>query len=148
MKFFAAVSVFALSTPVFLTKAYTVRYDEFYDNNLASLNSVACSNGQYGLIPYGYNTFGDIPTYPILGGAPQIQGWNSPNCGTCWSLTYTGPHGAPSSVTFTAINSGDQGGFVMSFAGFDLLTNGNALRFGEVEVTASPLPESACGITF
>lgn len=150
MKFFATVSVLALTTPVFLARAqtYTVRYDTFYDNNLASLNTVACSTGQYGLITYGYNTFGNLPSYPYIGGAPQVQGWNSPNCGTCWKLTYTDPHGGSSSVTFTAINTGDQGGYIMSFAGYDDLTNGNALTLDGVSVTADPLPESACGITF
>ena len=128
---------------------YTVIYDEFYDGNLNSLNSVACSTGDYGLITYGYNTFGQIPTYPMIGGAPQIQGWNSPNCGTCWNLTYTDPHGGSSSVTFTAINlSGDPGRYTISFAGMDELTNGNALTLDGASISATQLPESACAITF
>ena len=147
MQLLAISTLLVFATPAF--SQYTVFYDEFYDGNLNSLSNVACSTGNYGLITYGYNTFGQIPTYPMIGGAPQIQGWNSPNCGTCWNLTYTDPHGGSSSVTFTAINlSGVPGRYTISFAGMDELTNGNALTLDGAPISATQLPESACTTTF
>jgi len=69
------------------TRATTVRatFDYTYGNPSGSLNNVACSNGANGLVTK-FPTFGNIPTFPFIGGAPGIV-WNSPNCGGCWKLT-------------------------------------------------------------
>ncbi|KAG6375802.1 Cerato-platanin-domain-containing protein [Boletus reticuloceps] len=98
-------------------------------------------------ITQGYNTFGDLPSYPFIGGAPLVEGWDSPYCGTCWDLTYIDPQGSSWSVIFTAINSGDQGGFSISFAGMDTLTNGNAIRLdGMISVLATQISEAMCAV--
>lgn len=146
MKLFAVAAVLGFATPVFLQKTYTLWYDIIYDGTTTSLSNTACSTGEYGLITYGYNNMGEIPTYPNLGGAPQIQSWNSPYCGSCWNLTYTDPHGVSSSATFTAVDTGNQGGFTIAFAAMDVITNGNALTLDGISVTATQLPASACGM--
>jgi len=61
-------------------------WDGVFDNKSGSMNTAACSNGQFGLASR-FPTFGDVPTFPFIGGAFAVSGWNSPNCGTCWSLT-------------------------------------------------------------
>ncbi|KAN0073794.1 Cerato-platanin [Tylopilus felleus] len=142
MKLFIVAA--ALVTPVF--PQYTVWYDTFYDGTTTSLSSVACSTGEYGLIPYGYNTFGDLPSYPFIGGAPQIESWDSLNCGTCWELTYTDRYGDSTSANFTAINSSDPGCFTLSFAGTDILTNGNGERLDGASITAVQVPATWCGM--
>ena len=144
MKFLTIVAVLGLAAPAF--PQYTAMYDTFYDGNLNPLSSVTCSTGEYGLITYGYNLFGNIPTYPLIGGAPQIQSWDSPYCGTCWELTYTDPHGDSTSINFTAINTSNQESFIIAFAGMDLLTNGNAETLDGVSITATQMPASICGI--
>lgn len=147
MKLSAVAAVLGLATPVF-SQTYTLLYDTLYDGTQTQfLHNVACSTGPNGLITYGYNTMGEIPTYPNLGGAPQVEGYNSIYCGSCWDLTYTDSRGESSSVTYTAVNSGNGAdGYSMSFAGMDSFTNGNAEVFGIVSITASELPRSACGM--
>ena len=70
--------------------AVTVSYDQTYDNASGSLDTVACSDGPNGLETKGYTTFGSLPHFPNIGGAAAVAGWNSPQCGTCWQLTYNG----------------------------------------------------------
>jgi hypothetical protein len=62
----------------------TVTFDNTYDDPNLSLNSVACSNGQNGLVGR-FATLGDIPGFPLVGGAPGVT-WNSAQCGSCWAL--------------------------------------------------------------
>ncbi|KAF8437590.1 Cerato-platanin [Boletus edulis BED1] len=143
MKLLGIAAALSLVTPT--VPLYTVLYDTFYDGTQISLSSVACSTGQYGLITQGYNIFGDLPSYPFIGGAPLVEGWNSPYCGTCWNITYTNPQGSTFFVIFTAINTGNQGGFTISFAGMDTLTNGNALRLdGMISASATQISERTC----
>jgi hypothetical protein len=46
-------------------------YDGTYDNKHGSLNSVACSNGDNGLV-LRFPTFGNIPSFPYIGGAFDV----------------------------------------------------------------------------
>lgn len=56
----------------------TVSWDAGYTRD-KSLTTVACSDGANGLIwRYGWNTLGDIPNFPYVGGAEAVRGWNSP----------------------------------------------------------------------
>lgn len=55
-----------------------VSYDVGYDNRAKSLTTVACSDGQNGLIwKYDWSTVGDIPSFPFIGGYQGVTGWNS-----------------------------------------------------------------------
>jgi hypothetical protein len=72
---------------------FTATYDTGYDNPKQSLSTVACSDGPNGLMTRGYSTFGSLPNYPNVAGAPAVTGWNSPGCGTCWVVTYTDTKG-------------------------------------------------------
>ncbi|KAF8129189.1 Cerato-platanin-domain-containing protein [Boletus edulis] len=158
MKFFILAAVLGLATPAFFQSSsltdrgrdtYPLWYDTFYDNSQTSLNTVACSTGGYGLIGFGYNTFGELPTYPAIGGIPMIDGWNSPNCGTCWLLTYTDANGNALSTPFTAINVGQQNpdGFTISQATMNFLT-GNAEALNGATISVIQMAESAvnCGM--
>lgn len=145
----AAVAVLGLVSPVLpWTTKYTVSYDPVYDHGENSLNEVACSNGEYGLITSGYTTFNSLPTFPYIGGAPQIASWNSPYCGTCWQLTYTDAQGYSQSLNITAVDTGDGSleGFNISQEGMDYLTDNQAVSLGRAPVTAVKIPLSACGL--
>ena len=149
MKLFSVAAVLGLATLVFShTGTYIVSFDNFYDQMENSLSDVACSNGEHGLLTYGYTTFGSLPTFPYIGGAPQIQSWNSRYCGSCWALTYTDRHGVSTSLNITAINTGDYDPkhFIISFEGMAVLTNGRARRLDSVSITAALLPGSLCGL--
>lgn len=149
MRLSAIALVLALSIPAFsYTTTYTLSYDTVYDHGQNSLNDVACSNGEYGLITAGYTSFASLPTFPYIGGAPQIMSWNSPYCGTCWELTFTNEHGVSTSLNITAIDTGDHSleGFNISLEGMDYLTGGEGRRLGRVLITAVRVPKSACGL--
>ena len=130
-----------LSTLLFAGAAFAVRasYDTTYDNRGQSMLTVACSDGANGLASR-FPTFGSVPTFPNIGGAAAIAGWNSPQCGSCWRLTYQGR-----SITVTAIDHTDDG-FNLSLQALNTLTNGRAVEFGAVDVQATQLARSACGL--
>ncbi|KIJ12522.1 hypothetical protein PAXINDRAFT_171081 [Paxillus involutus ATCC 200175] len=145
MKFFAVAALAILVAPAL---AYTVSYDTTYDQGSTSLDEVACSNGSNGLETDGYITFSSIPNFPYIGGAPQITGWNSASCGTCWTLTYTNAEGVATSINVTAIDVGDAAleGFNISLEAMNVLTNNQAEQLGRVPVTAAQAPVSSCGL--
>jgi len=122
----------------------TVTYDTTYDSSTTSLNTVACSNGANGLVNK-YPTFGDLPDFPYIGGAPAIAGWNSPNCGTCWALTYTPSSGNSKTINVLAIDVASKG-FNIALEAMNDLTDGQAVELGVVSVTASEVDKSVCGI--
>ena len=58
----------------------TVSYDRGYDEASRSLTSVACSDGENGLLTrFGWEFQGSTPQFPNIGGVPAVGGWNSPN---------------------------------------------------------------------
>ena len=63
-------------------------FDTTYDNSGQSLATVSCSNGPNGLLTKGFTTFGSLPNFPNIGGGSVVEGFNSINCGTCWTLTF------------------------------------------------------------
>ena len=123
----------------------TVSYDKTYDKGSTSLDKVACSNGENGLEPKGYTTFDSLPDFPFIGGASVVAGWNSPNCGTCWKLTYKNSKGQKTSVTVLAIDHADKG-FNVALEAMDDLTNGQSQQLGRVNATAKEVPASECGL--
>lgn len=132
-------------TPPAPADTYAISYDTMYDQRKTSLSTVTCSTGQYGLLTLGYNTFGDLPHFPFIGGAPQIDSWDSPYCGTCWELTYTDSLGISFSLSLAAINAA-QGGFDISLEGLNGLTSGNALTLDGVSITAVQVSATDCGL--
>ena len=121
--------------------ATDVRYDTTYDNADQSLGTVVCSDGANGLLTKGFTTFGSLPTFPNIGAAQAIAGWNSAACGSCWKISYKGK-----SITVTAVDhAGD--GFNLAETALNTLTNGQAVALGEISATAVEVDASECGIT-
>ncbi|KAI5120955.1 hypothetical protein M0805_001660 [Coniferiporia weirii] len=136
MKFSASVS----SLLLFAASAFATvpaSFDNTYDNADGSMETVACSN-----LATSFATFGNLPTFPNIGGASAIAGFGSANCGTCWSLTFAG---TGNTIIVTAIDhAGD--GFNLSQEALDTLTNGQAVQDGVVQVTAEQVDSSQCGL--
>ena len=128
-----------------LVSALSVSYDTAYDNAGQSLDTVACSNGPNGLETRGFTTFGSLPTFPRIGGAPSILAWDSPNCGGCWNLTYVNPQGKSNSIVITAIDVATPN-YNIGLKAMNQLTNNQAVALGRVTITAAALPASSCGL--
>jgi hypothetical protein len=124
--------------------AVTVSYDTVYDAPGRSLSTVACSDGANGLLTRGFTTFGSLPNFPDIGGASAVAGWNSPNCGTCWQLTYTNSTGEKKSINILAVDVG--AGFNIALAAMNELTGGKAVQFGRVDVASEQVNASVCGL--
>ncbi|KAF8958838.1 Cerato-platanin [Flammula alnicola] len=129
--------------PSFIS-ALSTSYDPAYDNASQSLSTVACSNGANGLQTRGFTTFGSLPNFAHIGGAPAVTGWNSPACGTCWQLTYQNPQGVSTSINITAIDVATPN-FNIALSAMNQLTGGNAVQLGRVTVTAVQVPATGCG---
>lgn len=131
-----------------------VTYDRTYDNTNGSLNGVACSNGPNGLVTKGkilfsssgdgmftafagYTTFGSLPS-PFIGGVAGVS-WNSPDCGSCWKLSYQGQ-----SINVIAVDYAGSG-FNIAFSAMNKLTNGQAEFLGHVDAQFQKVDPSECG---
>ncbi|KAI5114549.1 hypothetical protein M0805_004943 [Coniferiporia weirii] len=101
--------------------------------------TVACSNGPHGLAAR-YPTFGDLPSFPNIGGASAITGWGSAECGSCWRLSYKGAEIVVTAIDYAA------NGFNIAQEALDTLTDGNAVSDGSVQVTAVQVDKSYCGL--
>ena len=136
MKFFA-VTLALVAAAV----ATDIRFDATYDNAGQSLSTVSCSDGANGLLTKGFTTFGSLPTFPNIGAAQAIAGWNSPACGSCWNITFKGK-----SILVTALDhAGD--GFNLALPAMNTLTNNQAVNLGVISgATATQVASSACGI--
>ncbi|KAF7327886.1 hypothetical protein MKEN_00368500 [Mycena kentingensis (nom. inval.)] len=127
--------------------ADTVAYDEIYDDGDNSMNIVACSDGPNGLITrFKFQTFSDIPKFPFIGAAGAVEGWNSAHCGECYTLTYTPPTGAKKSINVLAIDHAAPGSFNVALDAMNVLTNGQAEQLGRVNVVATKVAASVCGL--
>ncbi|KAF8437630.1 Cerato-platanin-domain-containing protein [Boletus edulis BED1] len=141
MKFISLAAALAFALPAFAqTTVEPVTYDTTYDEISLSLSAVACSNGANGLLTKGYTTLGSLPTYPNLGGAYTVTGWNSPECGTCYNITYGGK-----SLIVTAVDVAEEG-FNLSEEAMNVLTGGLAIELGRVNVESTPVAASYCGL--
>ncbi|TDL18517.1 Cerato-platanin-domain-containing protein [Rickenella mellea] len=114
-----------------------VSYDQVYSNANESLAAVACSDGTHGLLTRGFTTFGSLPTFPIIGGAFAIKGYNSPACGTCLGITFN-----KTTINMIAIDVGGNG-IVLSDKAMDILTGGKAVAVGTVNATVVQVASSA-----
>lgn len=145
MKFSAIFAAVAVAVLPSTTLAVTLAYDTTYDNASGSLTTVACSDGANGLIPRGFSTFGSLPKFPHIGAASAVAGWNSPNCGTCWQLTYTNAQGAKKSINVIAVDHAGSG-FNVALSAMNELTNGQAVQLGRVDVASTQVAASVCGL--
>lgn len=134
---FSSVALLLFSAPVF---GIRVTYDPVYDNRSGSLNTVACSNGENGLITRGFTTFGSLPSFPRIGGAFAVPGWNSPNCGSCWRLTYRGR-----SINVLAIDHASNS-FNIAQRAMDILTLNQSTSLGVIDATFARVNPSNCGL--
>ncbi|KAH7325873.1 Cerato-platanin [Stachybotrys elegans] len=134
-------NIFSLATLASAVSAVSVSYDRGYDDRTRHLTAVACSDGANGLMTrYGWQTQGQIPRFPLVGGAPAVTGWNSAQCGTCWRLTYNGR-----SINVLAIDA-SPGGFNLALGAMNQLTNNQAVQLGRVQATATQVAISQCGL--
>ncbi|KAN0137863.1 protein SnodProt1 [Lactarius tabidus] len=131
--------IISLAALFSVASADVVRYNTFYDNPGTSLNNVACSNGKNGLVTK-YPTFGKLPSFPAVGGVFAVKGWNSPECGSCWKLTYKGK-----SIYVTAIDTISDG-FDISLKAMNLLTNNQAQKLDSIDAQATQVAASFCGL--
>ncbi|ORY67399.1 eliciting plant response-like protein [Pseudomassariella vexata] len=138
MQFTQILSLLSLAAA---SQAITVAYDTGYDDGSRSLTAVACSDGANGLITRkGWQTQGAIPKFPYIGAAEAVSGYNSPNCGTCWALSYNGK-----TINILAIDHA-AAGFNIALDAMNDLTNGQAVAVGRVEATAVQVDASVCGM--
>jgi len=142
------LSLIFTSFAVLLTSVHaqlSVSYDTRYDNRATSLSTVACSDGPNGLLTRGFTTFGSLPDFPFIGGAPAVTGWDSTGCGTCWELTYVNPQGVSTSINILAIDVATPN-YNIGLEAMNKLTNGQATFLGRVPVTAVKVAPSVCGL--
>jgi hypothetical protein len=129
-----------LTTLLSAASAITVSYDAGYSDASRSLTAVACSDGTNGLLTKGYSTQGSLPSFPNIGGASVIAGYNDANCGTCWALTYNG-------VTINVLAIDHAGaGFNIATEAMNTLTGGQAVQLGRVDASYEQVDGSACGL--
>ncbi|KAK5660172.1 hypothetical protein OQA88_13641 [Cercophora sp. LCS_1] len=121
--------------------ATQVTWDIGYDDPNRKLESVSCSDGPNGLIKkYGWTTQGAIPRFPYIGGAEAVEGWNSKNCGTCWSATFK-----ERTVFVLAIDHTGHG-LNLGLGAMEDLTDGNAVFYGKVDAVVNQVPLQYCGL--
>jgi hypothetical protein len=131
-------TIISLAALFSVASAEIVRYNTIYDNPTTSMNIVACSNGDNGLVTR-FPTFGDLPTFPSAGGVFAVSGWNSPECGSCWRLRYKG-----NSIYVTAIDMISDG-FDISLEAMNLLTNNQAQALDSIDAHARQVHRNFCG---
>ncbi|KZV99846.1 SnodProt1 [Exidia glandulosa HHB12029] len=117
----------------------TVSYDTTYDNSKLSTLNTACSDGSHGLYTKGFKTIGALKTFPYVGGAPAITGWNSAQCGSCYKVTYKN-----TTVTFTAIDKANT--LNMGLNAMNKLTGGQAKKLGNANIIYQKVSSKECGL--
>ncbi|EGP88567.1 unnamed protein product [Zymoseptoria tritici ST99CH_1A5] len=138
MKF---TTTFTLLTAT-IASATTVSYDPGYDKANNPMTGVACSDGNNGLITrYGYQTYGSIPRFPYIGGSSDIAGYNSDQCGQCYSVSYNG--GQP--IYILAIDHTLEG-LNISEEAMNALTGGQAEAVGRVDAQVTKVGVDMCGL--
>ncbi|KAN0141229.1 Cerato-platanin [Lactarius tabidus] len=140
MKLSVTATVISLMASFSIVLAVRVGYDTVYDNPNTSLSTVACSDGSNGMLTKGYTTFGSLPSFPNIGSAQAVAGWNSPSCGSCWQISYGGKL-----IYFTAIDHADNG-FVTSSKAMNTLTKQQAQNLGVIDANATQVSGSSCGL--
>ncbi|KAG1865497.1 Cerato-platanin [Suillus subalutaceus] len=133
-----SIAVFVLSSLAQTTE--TLSYDTTYDDASLSLSSIACSDGTNGLETMGYTTLGSLPTFPNVGGVYTVTGWNSAACGSCYNVAY-----GNNVVAILAVDI-SKAGLTISETAMNTLTGNSAVELGRVDVTATQVDASVCGL--
>jgi hypothetical protein len=136
---FASLS-FLLSAAVAKPSTDFVTFDTTYDSGDLSLNNVACSDGANGLITKGFTTLNSLPSFPFIGGAHVVSGWNSPQCGTCWGLTHEG-----NTIYVLAVDTAGVG-FNIARSAMQALAGNAGIQAGKVSAQIAPADSSLCGL--
>lgn len=118
----------------------SVSYDQSYDVSTSSLNTAACGS----VLIQKYPTFGSLPGFPHIGGAPTIAGSGSPNCGKCYQLHYSG-NGVDETITVLGVDQAT-GAFNIGLQAMNDLTNGQAVQLGRVTANYTEVEASQCGV--
>ncbi|KAI4675732.1 uncharacterized protein J4E88_007767 [Alternaria novae-zelandiae] len=138
---FSSITSAAILGFASLASAITVSYDTGYDDGSRSLTSLACSDGSNGLITkYNWQTQANVAGFPKIGGYMGVAGWNSPQCGTCYGVTYNGK-----TIYVLAVDHAAQG-FNLAKAAMDELTNGQAAALGRIDAQYAQVATSNCGL--
>ncbi|KAI9353007.1 Cerato-platanin [Zopfochytrium polystomum] len=133
----AAVAALSLLVPAASATPARVSYNPMYSNTQLGIGGLTCAPylSQFG------TTLGSVPVKPgvFYAASANLAGlWNSPNCGSCYSLSYNGK-----TVYVVAIDAcGD--GFLVSTEGLDALTGGKAVELGGVTADAQPVDKTNC----
>ena len=114
-----------------------VEYDTQYDNPKALTDSVTCSGGTNGIETKGYDTYGNVPAFPHIGGADFIK-YDSTSCGSCWKLSYKA-----NSIHVTVIDKAGSG-FTVSGEALKDLGGQEAMDEGKIYASATRVDESNC----
>jgi hypothetical protein len=136
--------IIPLSAVLPAARSVLVHYDTVYDNPANSLSTVACSDGKNGMITKGYKTFGDLPSFPHIGAAYVVEGYNSASCGSCWELSYTNDK-TTTSINVIAIDHAAQG-FVLAETALQHLGGQQAVDAGKINATATRVGGNLCGL--
>ncbi|KAF8471657.1 Cerato-platanin [Russula ochroleuca] len=131
--------IIALTAVFTSASSVLVKYDPVYDNGAASMDIVACSDGKNGLETKGYKTFGSLPSFPNIGAAYAVEGYNSTSCGSCWMLSYFN-----NTSYVTAIDHADNG-FVISETALRNLGGQQAVDAGMIDASATQVHRRYCG---
>ncbi|KAJ5666476.1 uncharacterized protein N7477_008924 [Penicillium maclennaniae] len=142
------LATFHLAGAVSATTAMEVSvvYDQRYDVESTSLNTVSCSDGEYGL-ESKYHTFGGLPNFPLIGGSPTISGrpdQGSSNCGKCYQLHYQAGS-VDKTINVLAIDAASSG-FNIGLDAFNQLTDNQGVDLGRVTASYTLAQDSDCGI--
>jgi hypothetical protein len=126
-------------TAVFASASFPVEYNDNYDNDKIFMNAVTCSGGTNGLGGHD-TTFGSLHTFPYIGGAYVVKGFDSAACGSCWKLSYKNKE-----IHFTAIDSTGSG-FSTSKKALEYLGGPEAVNAGKIYASATRVDGSYCGL--
>ncbi|KAL7900514.1 eliciting plant response-like protein [Trichoderma sp. SZMC 28014] len=134
-------NIFTAASLITAIAATHVSYDKGYDDGSRSLRDVSCSDGPNGLITkYHWENQGQVSRFPYIGGVQGIT-WNSPKCGTCYKLEYAGR-----SIHVLGIDAAYNGGLNIGLHALNDLTNGNAVKWGNVDATVTEVSGQDCGL--
>jgi hypothetical protein len=113
--------------------------DPVFDHAGVSMLSVTCRDAS---VLEKWRVLGDIPSFPFIGGAFDIMGDNSNNCGSCWNITNPG---TGVSVQMTAINRTFVGDFNLGVDTIGNLTKGDR-SVSEINLVATKISTTHCGL--
>ena len=135
-----ALYLLAIASTAIATTAI-VTYSPIYDEPNTPTSSLACPvNG--GGLPVACKTLSCIPAFPLIGGSDLVSGagWNDPECGTCWTLSYEG-----NSVNILVLDTASVG-FNISQEAFEPPGGQAAVEAGSLVATIQQTPASECGL--